>query len=83
MLIMPLMLVGLVKGLLVMSMLDLVVSMLLAQRDALDLVVTVLVDRLRLMVSQMLVAVALLVLVLVLQRIGEAQAQGRGEDQIL
>jgi len=51
-------------------------------RDALDLVVSVLVDGLRFVVGQVLVAVALLV-VLVLQRIGEAQAQGRGEDQIL
>jgi len=68
-------LVGLVVGL------SFVVAVLLV-RDALDLVVSVLVDGLRFVVGQVLVAVALLV-VLVLQRIGEAQAQGRGEDQIL
>jgi len=75
MFIMSMGLVGLVVGL------SFVVAVLLV-RDALDLVVSVLVDGLRFVVGQVLVAVALLV-VLVLQRIGEAQAQGRGEDQIL
>lgn len=60
----------------------LVVAVLLAQRDALELVVSVLMDGLRLVVGQVLIAVTLLV-VLVLQRIGQTQAQGRCEDQIL
>lgn len=70
-------LVGLVVGLSVFE-----VTVLLAQWDAFDLMVAILMDGLRFVMGQVLISMALLV-VLVLQRIGEAQAQSRGEDQIL
>lgn len=70
-------LVGLVVGLSVFK-----VTVLLAQWDAFDLMVAILMDGLRFVMGQVLISMALLV-VLVLQRIGEAQAQSRGEDQIL
>lgn len=61
------------------------VSMLLTQGNALDLMlmlVSIFVYRLRFVVGQMLVTMALLVVVMV-QWISQAQAQSRCENQIL